>query len=93
MFRLAQQQGISLAGLLGLRPVSEPMSCNEISWWTVFRSICPLGSEIMDINIQALSGKKINWFNKLDDEDFLQSEMEEVREINRKNREKLKNGN
>ena len=92
MFRLAQQQGISIASLLGLRPVSEPMSCNEISWWTVFRSLCPFGSEMMDINVQALTGKRINWFDKLDDDEYLAESVEDIREQNRNRRESLKNG-
>jgi hypothetical protein len=92
MFRLAQQQNISIASLMGLRPVSEPMSCNEISWWSVFRSVCPLGSEMMDINVQALTGTSIKWFDKLQDDEYLEDSVSDIREANRLRREKLKNG-
>lgn len=39
------------------------MSCNEISWWSAFRGVCPLASELDDIIIQASSGSKMDWFN------------------------------
>jgi hypothetical protein len=89
-FRLAQQQGISIAALMGLRPVGYPMSSNEIGWWAAFRNIAPLSSEIMDINIQALTGKNIDWFNPMDDEEYAEHEALELKEKNKEAREKLK---
>lgn len=75
---------------MGLRPVSDPMSYNEIQWWSAFRGVCPLTSEMMDINVQALTGQSMQWFNPMNDADHAEEEALKLREINKEAREKLK---
>ena len=41
---------------------------------------------MMDIQLQASTGSKINWFDPLEDDEFLDKEVQEIREANAKRR-------
>jgi hypothetical protein len=83
---LAHQQRISVSTLLGLRPREDVPSYNEILWWAAYRSLAPLEGEMMDIQLQASTGSKINWFDPWEDDEFLDKEVQEIREANAKRR-------
>lgn len=38
---MAEQQGTTLAYIMGLRPKSDPPSYNELLWWAAWRSYIP----------------------------------------------------
>lgn len=91
LFSLAEQQKISVAHLLGLRPNNESVSYNELEWWQARAMIRPLQPERNDIFearfVGVMAGKKpqdviMDWFSLDNDPDYIKSIDEQtVREL------------
>lgn len=88
---------MSIAELMGIRPIGSGISHNEISWWMAYRSIVPFDNLRFDLYESRLLGLhagkspatvRFDPFSPLNDPDWIEEQRQELLENRRKRLEK-----